>query len=97
MKSKENKKNTDLLKTTTNKSVYNKALKKTLRCSYCKPNRGCNSKSKKWYGSSSTNIKMITFPDWKNQKVKRQWMKKHCQVIEKISRRGYKYYDVEFQ
>ena len=95
MKSKENKKVKDLLKSTTNRSIYNKALKKTMNCAFCKPNRGCNTKDRRCYGGIKPEY--ISFPDWKKQKVKKQWMKKHCVVIEQISNRGYKYYDVELQ
>lgn len=75
----------EILKKTTNRSVYNKLYKKQLeqrgkiRCSYCGYHSGENDK-KNWYGTIfcfKDKKHRIKYPSWKMvSKNSKQWMKK---------------------
>jgi len=73
--------NIDELKTTTNRTVYNRAYKKYLevskgeiRCSYCNFHKGENFTEKAYGGFDGEDIRQ---PNWKLvSKNRKQWMKK---------------------
>lgn len=90
----------DEYKVTSNRKVYNQLRKEHLEmqrdivCSWCKYNRGENSKWK-YYGSISSYRRnsqdMMRYPSWKLvSKNRKQWMKKpkHYEEVEKQYRYG---------
>ena len=88
---------------TNNRNYYNKLRKHYLesvgdiRCSYCKYNRGENSR-RKWYGGFEKDT--IKYPSWKMiSKNKSQWMGKDGykvtkKVIERTWRDPYTLYEI---
>jgi len=97
----------EILKTTTNRSVYNKLYKKNLeqrgkiRCSWCGYHAGDNS-TKKWYGSTgfwTNKPERMRYPSWKLvTKNKKQWMPKKIQYEEKTIRwNGKPYIEIYFK
>jgi hypothetical protein len=81
----------EIVKSTINRSVFNRAyklhLEKTgkIRCSYCPYHKGENFSSKKYYGGYGDNI---TYPNWKlATKNSKQWMKKeNVKYIREVSK-----------
>jgi len=75
--------NIEELRTTDNRSVFNRAYKKYLEsskaeiyCSYCKYHRGENRK-RKHYGGFEDDKKGLTYPNWKLvSKNRKQWIDK---------------------
>ena len=93
--------NKNLVKTTTNRGVFNRAYKVYLeqsgkiRCSRCGYHRGENDK-RKWYGSFDE--KSIRKPNWKLvSKNPKQWMKKPIRTVKSTDRYGNKtYVEIKF-
>ena len=69
-----------------------------LRCDWCPPNRGCNSR-RKYYGSrySKNTYKNVRYPSWKlATKNRKQWMKKNLKIEERSNRYGFTWTDIKF-
>ena len=93
------------IKTTTNRSEFNRKYKKFLadsgkiKCRYCKYNQGENNKNK-WYGGIIKNIldlSNIKYPNWKLvSKNRKQWMNKKKKFIFNRTKFGDFYYEIKF-
>jgi hypothetical protein len=86
-----------IVKTTINRSEFNRAYKAYLEntgkiyCSRCPYHGGENFHKKKWYGG----FKEIRYPNWKLvSKNRKQWIKKTLKFEERISRFNGKYIDI---
>lgn len=73
-------------KWTTNSALYKKLARlKHIDCTWCKPNRGCNSSSKSYGGMEKGENTVFKFPSWKlATKNRKQWESKpRCYKIER--------------
>lgn len=97
----------NVVDSTTNRKVFNRAYKcylekqGKLHCSWCKYHNGENY-DKKWYGghyNEKKNEYNIRYPNWKLvSKNRKQWMKKPMFIEEeKFSRFNVKYVDIKFK
>lgn len=90
-----------LVKSTTNRSEFNRAYKIYLEqigkihCSYCPYHRSEND-SRKWYGKSK--LSKFRYPNWKLvSKNDKQWMKKPMKIINEYRiRNDYEYIEFKF-
>ena len=94
-------KNNKLVKTTTNRGLFNRAHKIYLEnrgkinCAYCPYHRKENNKSK-YYGKYGYDLK-IKFPNWKLvSKNSKQYMDKPIKIITKFGRQNRKYIEILF-
>ena len=96
-------KNINVLKSTTNRSEFNRAYKMYLerngkiRCTYCKYHENEN-RTNKYYGGYKLN-KGVRYPNWKLvSKNSKQWMKKRLVIgIDTINTyRGLEYTKISF-